>query len=143
MSLVHRKILKFVLQKLKSMIFLENLPKFHLDLYRPRYNNSLQVSCLGMNFGRGWNPNLEGSYLPDYSKSEAEFWTQCKSRFYLRPLQFSALEPSPISGYSEYEAKIWTQCKSRFYLRPMKVSAPETSPILRYNECTKLISFSV
>ena len=32
--------------------------------------NSPQVSCLGMNPGRGWNPNLEESYLLEYSESE-------------------------------------------------------------------------
>ena len=29
------------------------------------------------------------------------FWTQCKSRFYLRPLQFLTPDPFPISGYRE------------------------------------------
>ena len=40
----------------------------HLDLCSRRYNNSPQVSCLGMNPGRGWNPNLEESYLLEYSE---------------------------------------------------------------------------
>ena len=64
-------------------MFLEHLQEFHLDLCSPSYNNSAQVSCLGMNSRRGWNPNLEGSYLPEYRESEAEFWTQCTSGFYL------------------------------------------------------------
>ena len=59
------------------------------------------MSCLGMNTGRGWNPNLEGSYLPKYSESKAAFWTQCTSGFYLRPLQFLAPDLLSISGYIE------------------------------------------
>ena len=60
-----------------------------------------QVSCLGMNSGGGWNPNFDGSYLPEYSEYEAEFWTQCKPGFHLQPLLVSAHEPFPILGYSE------------------------------------------
>ena len=67
--------------------FLEHIHKFNLDLSSPRYSNSPHVSCLGMNPGGGWNPNLEGSYLLGYSESEAVFWTQCKSGFYLRPVK--------------------------------------------------------
>ena len=78
-----------------------NLPKFHLDLHSPRYSNSPQVSCLGMNPRRGWSPNLQGSYLKEYSESEAAFWIQCTSGFYLQPMQFLAPEPSPMSEYSE------------------------------------------
>ena len=55
---------------------MEHIAKFHLDLHIPRYRNFTQVSCLGMNQGRGWNPNLEESYLPEYSKSESEPFTQ-------------------------------------------------------------------
>ena len=88
-------------QKAQFFPLLENIQNFHLDLCSPRYNNYLQVSCLGMNPGRGWNPILEGSYLPEYSESEAEFWIQCKSGFYLRTLKFSTPDPSPISSYSE------------------------------------------
>ena len=101
-SLVHLLSLKFGPQKLQSIPFLEHFQEFHLDLCSPIYCNSPQVSYLGMNSGRGWNPNLEGSYLLEYSESEAEFWTQCSSRFYIRSLQFSALDPSPILGYSKY-----------------------------------------
>ena len=54
-----------------------------------------------MNSRRGWNPDLEGSYLPEYSEYEAEFWTQCKYGFYILPLKFSAPETMPIVGYSE------------------------------------------
>ena len=80
---------------------MEHLYKFHLDICSPRYSNSPQVSCLGMNSGRGWNPNLEGSYLLEYSEYEFESWIQCKYGFYIRPVKFSALEPSPILRYSE------------------------------------------
>ena len=54
-----------------------------------------------MNPGRGWNPNLEGSYLLDYRESEAEMFTHGTKRFYLCPVKFSSPEPSPISIYSE------------------------------------------
>ena len=52
-------------------------------------------------FWKRLNPNLEGSYLPEYSESEAAFWTQCTSGFYLRPLQFLASDTSPNAEYSE------------------------------------------
>ena len=87
--------------EIEVVLFLEHLQEFHLDLGIPCYSNILQVSCLGMNSGRGWNHNLEGSYLPEYSESEVEFGIQCTSRFYLWPLQLLAPEPSPISGYSK------------------------------------------
>ena len=74
-SLVHLLSLKFGPPKLKSIPFLENFQEFHLDLYSPSYSNSSQVSCLKMNSERGWNPNLEGSYLPEYTEYEAEVWT--------------------------------------------------------------------
>ena len=67
----------------------------------PRYSNSPHVSCLGMNPGRGYNPNLEGSYLPKYSEYEADVWTQDKYGFHLQDLKFSAPEPSQISRYRE------------------------------------------
>ena len=54
---------------------MENLQEFYLDIGIPIYSNFPQVSCLGMNSGRGWNPNLEGSYLLIYRDYEAEFWT--------------------------------------------------------------------
>ena len=74
----------------------------HLDLGSPSYIDFLQVSCLGMNSGRGWNHNLDGSYLPEYREYETEFFTQCTSGFYLWPMQVSADETSPILGYSEF-----------------------------------------
>ena len=100
-SLFHLMSLKLGPQNLQYVPFLEHLPKFHLDLFSPRYSNSPQVSCSGMNSGRGWNPNLEGSYCPEYRESEAEFWQKCTSGFYLWPLQFSVPDTFPISGYSE------------------------------------------
>ena len=54
-----------------------------------------------MNPGRGWNPNLEGSYLAEYSESEAKFWIQCNLGFYIQLVKVSSPEPSPISIYSE------------------------------------------
>ena len=81
MSLVDLLSLIFRSPKLKSVPFLKHLHEFHLDLCSPWYGNSLQVSCLGMNSGRGWNPNMEGSYLPKYGESGAKFWTQCMLGF--------------------------------------------------------------
>ena len=54
-----------------------------------------------MNPERGWNPNLEESYLLGYSKYEDEIWTNCKSGFYIWPLKFSAHDPFSIPIYSE------------------------------------------
>ena len=54
-----------------------------------------------MNLGRGWNPELEESYLPKYSESEAETFTQCTSGIYLHIVKVLAHDPSPISRYSE------------------------------------------
>ena len=93
--LFHLQGLKILPKKLKFAPFLEHLEKFQLDLRSLRYSNSPQVSCLGRNPGRGWNPNLEESYLLEYRESEAETWTQCTSGIYLQP------NPSPISEYSE------------------------------------------
>ena len=101
MSLVHLLSLKFRKPKVQSMPFLEHLQEFHLDLCSPIYCNSSQVSCLGMNSGRGWNPNLERTYILEYREYEDEFRTQCSSGIYIQPLQFSATDPSPISEYSE------------------------------------------
>ena len=53
MTLFHIMVLKIRPQKLNSVPFLEHLHKFHLDLCIPRYSSSPQVSCLGMNPGRG------------------------------------------------------------------------------------------
>ena len=83
------------------MTYLEHLENFHLDLRSPRYSKSLYVSCLGINPGRGWNHDLEESYLPEYSEHEAKSFTQGTSRTYLRPISISVPDPSPISRYSE------------------------------------------
>ena len=72
----HLRGLKLLPQKVQSIPFLENLGKFNLDLCIPRYRNSPQVSYLGMNPGRGWNPELEESHLPEYRESKAEIFTQ-------------------------------------------------------------------
>ena len=101
MSLFHLLGLNIGPQNLHSMPFLEHLQKFYLDLFIPIYSNYPQVSCLGMNPGRGWNPNLEGSYLLEYRKYEAELWIQCKSRFYIRAMKVLDPKTSPISIYSE------------------------------------------
>ena len=101
MSLFHIMGLKLGPHIVQSVPFLKHLQKFHLDLCSLRYNNSPHVSCLGMNPGRGWNPNVEGSYLLEYSESEAEIWTKCKLGFYLQSVSFSTLDPSQIPRYSE------------------------------------------
>ena len=72
-SLDHLLSLKIGPPKLQSVPFLEHLQEFYLDLCSPIYFNSPQVSCLGMNSGWGWNPNLEGSYLAEYSEYEDDF----------------------------------------------------------------------
>ena len=54
-----------------------------------------------MNPRRGWNLDMEESYLLEYSKSEAETWTQCRSRIYLRPVKVSASDTSSLPRYSE------------------------------------------
>ena len=100
-SLFHLLGLKLKPEKVQSVPFLEQLHKFHLDIFIPRYSNYPQVSYLGMNSGRGQNPKLEGSYHPEYSESESCVWRQCSSGVYLRRLQFLASETSPISEYSD------------------------------------------
>ena len=72
MSLVHLQGLKLLPYKVYYVPFLEHLHKCHFDLCIPRYRNSPQVSCLGMNPGIGWNPNLEGSYLLEFSEFESK-----------------------------------------------------------------------
>ena len=54
-----------------------------------------------MNPGRGWNPDLEESYLPEYREYEADTFTKGTSGIYLQPVKFLAPDPSPISIYSE------------------------------------------
>ena len=67
--------MKILPDKVQSIPYILNIFKFHLDLRIEIYSNSLEVSCLGMNPGRGWNPDLEESYLPEYSESKAEMFT--------------------------------------------------------------------
>ena len=101
MSLVNLQDLKLLPQKLKSVPFIEHLDKFHLDLYILRYSNSPQVSCLGMNPGRGWNHDLEESYLLEYSEFDAETFTKGTSVFHLRPVKISVHDTSSILRYRE------------------------------------------
>ena len=101
MSLFHLQGLKHLPNKVGSVPYLEHVVKFHLELCIPRYNNSPTVSCLGMNLGRGWNPDLEESYLPKYSEDEAKRFTQGTSGFYLLPVKILAPDNSSISRYSE------------------------------------------
>ena len=54
-----------------------------------------------MNLGRGWNPDLEESYLHEYSEYEAATFTQDTSGIYIWPVIVLAHDPSPISRYSE------------------------------------------
>ena len=52
-----------------------------------------------MNLGRGWNPDLEESYLPEYSESEVETFTQGTSGIYICPINILGPEPYQISRY--------------------------------------------
>jgi len=52
-----------------------------------------------MHPGRGWNLDLEESYLPKYSEYEAKTFTEGTLGIYLEPVKFSDREPSPISIY--------------------------------------------
>ena len=54
-----------------------------------------------MNPRRGWNPDLEESYLLNYSEYEVEIFTKCTKRIFLGLIKISASEPSPISCYKE------------------------------------------
>ena len=56
---------------------------------------------MGRNPGRGWNPNLEESYLPEYSESEAESFIQGTPGFYFWQVKIAALDTSSILRYSE------------------------------------------
>ena len=56
---------------------------------------------MGSNPRRGWNPNLEESYILEYRESEVETWIQCTSGIYLLPVKVSTPEPCPISRYIE------------------------------------------
>ena len=72
MSMCHILGLKLGKQKVESVHCLEHLHKFNLNLCIPRYSNSPQVSGLGMNRGRGWNPNLDELHLLEYSESKGK-----------------------------------------------------------------------
>ena len=54
-----------------------------------------------MNPGRGWNPDVEESYLPGYSESEAIIFTHDTSRFYIWAMNILAPDTSSISRYIE------------------------------------------
>ena len=54
-----------------------------------------------MNPRRGWNHDLEESYLLENSESEAEIFTQGTLGFYICPMKILAPETSSISRYSE------------------------------------------
>ena len=55
-----------------------------------------------MNLGRGWNPNLEESYLLAYSESEAETWKQGTSGLYIQLVIVLVPNTSTIPIYSEF-----------------------------------------
>ena len=55
-----------------------------------------------MNPGRGWNPDFEESYLPEYREYEAKNFTHGTSGIYLRIVNVLAPDPYPISIYSEF-----------------------------------------
>ena len=54
-----------------------------------------------MNPGRGWNHDLEESYLPKYREYEAKIFTQGTLGLYLRPMKIWAPNTSSILRYSE------------------------------------------
>ena len=54
-----------------------------------------------MNPWRGWNPDLEESYLLDYSEYEAETVKNGRSGFHLHFVNILDPDPSPISIYRE------------------------------------------
>ena len=54
-----------------------------------------------MNLGRGWNPDLEETYFPEYSEYEANMFTQGTSRFYLWSMKKISPYISSIPRYRE------------------------------------------
>ena len=54
-----------------------------------------------MNPGRGWNTDLEESYLPTYSETEAETFTHGTLGIHIWPVKVSVPDPSPILRYNE------------------------------------------
>ena len=75
--------------------------KIQFGLRNRRYSNSPKVSFLGMNPGLGWKPDLEESYLREYSDYQATKFTQGTWGIYLQLVKFLAPDPSPILRYSE------------------------------------------
>ena len=59
-----------------------------------------------MNPGRGWNPNLEETYLQEYTEYEDEISTQGTSGFYIRPVKILAPNTYPIKRYRKYTKTI-------------------------------------
>ena len=55
-----------------------------------------------MNPRRGWNLDLEESYLLEYSESEDETWKLCTSGIYLLLVNVLASGPSLILRYRKY-----------------------------------------
>ena len=55
-----------------------------------------------MNPRRGWNPDLEESYLPKYREYEAKTFTIGTSGIYIHLVKVSTPDPSPISRYNEF-----------------------------------------
>ena len=96
---------------------------------REGYFSLWKLSYLGINLGRGWNPNLEGSYFLGYSESQAKFWKQCKSRFYFCPVKVFIPDPSAIPRYSEctktyqfYHFRVFpARGQTRFWISQPKV----------------------
>ena len=120
MSLVDIMSLIFRSPKLKSIPFLENLQEFHLDLCSSRYCRSPQVSYLWIISGRGWNPNLERSYLLEYSEYEAENWKKYTSGFYIRPMKYLALDTFAIPIYIKF-TKTYPFCYLGFFQLGVKL----------------------
>ena len=54
-----------------------------------------------MNPGRGWNPDLEETYLREYSEFEAEIFTHGTLGFYIISMKRLAPYTSSIPRYSE------------------------------------------
>ena len=89
----HRNYSRFPIKK--------HLSKFYLDLPIPRYKNFPLVTYLRLDYGGGWNPGLEESYLLKYNNFEAEIHTKGTKIFHIQLVQVLALDTSPKSIYSE------------------------------------------
>ena len=55
-----------------------------------------------MNPGRGWNPDLEETYLPEYRKYDDKCFTKGTSVFYLQVVKILAPDTSSILRYREF-----------------------------------------